>query len=345
MLDLVAYASRPTKSATDDGHRLKATAWQVLTVLILRGETGEYPGDDHIAKLINHNRSTVWRARDDLERRGMLVISGSRTDLRYELRTPNTPTYHQQAEINRLCDQPVMASPPVAGVPVPESQRASEPASQEVISGEMSVTAPELVPQESPEIRAKTKRISPEVKAWCVASPANMTLYIRFGAAAYQKTLEECEATLKPSSTDWLVFKPADLNYPFFDNGSWKASHYMGYFWHHVCLWRAQRNIPLTMPQWSRLAGAVANLQRTMIPYQAFLVVWRVAVWFDVIRMRLGRLGDNMMLDEASLDHRLVKEQALLLEGLSQDQQNEEWTRALNPQPRQPSNGGEYHVG
>ena len=184
--------------------------------------------------------------------------------------------------------------------PVPDAAPLSDPEPAPEV-----VTVPQAAPEEVANVRIKTTKLSAEAIAWFTEKPENMDLYLRFGSGACNKTRADCEATLRSQPTDWLAFKPADEAAPF--SYAWKATNHMGYYWHGVCLWRARNGINLTMPQMGRLAGAVSGLLKVMTPWQAHLYIFNAIHYFELAQFRIGRLGETMILDEASLSHSLVK--------------------------------------
>ena len=171
-------------------------------------------------------------------------------------------------------------------------------------------------PSEKPDKPAARKvRMTPEQAEWFLSDPECMALYLRFGAEAYGKTREEKD-TLKSQGTDWLAHKPEDWTNPF--TKEWTQPQYGAYFWYGVCRWRAAHGIALTFPSWGRLMGEVRNLLKTTTPWQAYLHLRRVVENFDVIRFLIGRLGEGFVLDEGSLNHPLVKQKSLLIDGHGQ---------------------------
>ncbi|MEI8196789.1 MAG: hypothetical protein WCI73_12895, partial [Phycisphaerae bacterium] len=160
----------------------------------------------------------------------------------------------------------------------------------------------------------------------------NMDLYIRFGIGAYGKTRQEAEQTLKASANDWLSHKPADEVHPW--EKTWSHNQYMGYYWHGVCKWRAACGIPLTFPVWSRLAGDIRNLLAKTAPNQAYSNIFYVINYFNLIRFRVGgRVGESLMLDEASLTNSLINAQILHLSSHGREWLDSEIERMNNPQP------------
>lgn len=203
---------------------------------------------------------------------------------------------------------------------------------------------PEEVPEEVPEApKPKTVKFTPEVSAWFLTQPDRMDLYLRFGLEAFGKTAEECAANLKPSGTDWQQFTSDPVRV--FNADLWKTSHYMGYYWHWVCKWRAFYNIELTFPQWNRLAGEISNLLKTMSPRQAYEYIYVVGNHFDLIKFRAGKIGAGFLMSENSLGHGVIKQQALYLNSLNNEQWAAEYERMRNPPtPFQRTPGGEVNV-
>ena len=67
------------------------------------------------------------------------------------------------------------------------------------------------------------------------------------------------------------------------------------------------------------MAGDVRNLLKSTTPFDAFSHIWIVIYHFDLIRHLLGRIGQNMVLDETSLSHSLIKQQVLVIRQRGQD--------------------------
>lgn len=159
-------------------------------------------------------------------------------------------------------------------------------------------------------------KLTEEAKTWFVSSPDNMDLYLRFGAGAAGKQQAECEQTLQPINTDWLQFKPQprseqDIMFPF--DPQWQGTHMMGYYWSGVNRWRAKKGMELAFPQWNRLAGEIKKALATGTSFQVYSRIYTVINHFDLIRWRIGKLGDDLMLDEVTLNHRLVAQQSAML--------------------------------
>ena len=175
---------------------------------------------------------------------------------------------------------------------------------------------PTPAPKPEPEKPKAKKTMTPAAAAWFLESPDHIEAYLRFGGDAYGKTLEEIQG-MPSEGTDWLSHKPADLIYPFEKN--WTIPQFMGFFWSGVSRWRAENQYPLTFPQFSRMAGDVRNLLKSTTPFDAFSHIWIVIYHFDLIRHLLGRIGQNMVLDETSLSHSLIKQQVLVIRQRGQD--------------------------
>jgi len=184
---------------------------------------------------------------------------------------------------------------------------------------------PELVPQAAAKAKAT---LTDEVKAWAVSSLDAMTLYLRFGVNAFGKTPAECEASIRPSPNDWLVHKPADPLFPFPQDMPISAKQLMGYYWHGVSRWRAYHKIELTLPEWGRLGKELLRASETMTSWRLYCRLFATINHFDLIRWRIGGvIGATLILDESTLNHKLVTLQAMLIAGQPADWINAEYDR------------------
>jgi len=153
-------------------------------------------------------------------------------------------------------------------------------------------------PAES-DVKNRASKLTPEKMAWFLERPEQMDLYIRFGSDACGRSREECEATLRRSRTDWLIFKPANELYPF--TKEWNDPHHAGYYWHGVCRWRARKGINLTIPQWGRLLGEITKLTRAMTSAQAHLYIFNAIHNFELVQYRIGRIGEQLFVGAVGL--------------------------------------------
>jgi hypothetical protein len=159
----------------------------------------------------------------------------------------------------------------------------------------------------APAKQSSRETLTPEMREWFLSSPDNLSAYLRFGVAAHGLTAEQWQG-LPSQATDWLAHKPADPGNPFTKH--WSIPQFAAYYWDGASRWRAKNNHQLTFPNWGRLTGEVKNLVKTTTPFQAYAHLFRVVHHFDLIRFLIGRLGPSLMLDEASPNHALVKQQA-----------------------------------
>lgn len=295
------------RSKDRSGRPLSATAINLYWALCELGGVGEYPGTAPMSLLINAARNSTWRAERALMEAGLVEFAQDAGGAKsYRLKFADMPLASQQRGVEEIFGGPVA----VAQEPPPPRQRQTKrrPKAQ----------PPPDAPQAAPAAEAKPRqpRLTDDAKAWFIASPENMDLYLRFGAAACGKTPAECEGVLPPGGTDWLAFKPAprsdtDLLFPF--DPRWKPTHHMGYFWHGVCRWRAAHGLELLFPQWDRLAGEVKKALATSTSFNVFSRVYTIIHHFDLIRWRIGRIGEDLTLNEIALNHKLVVEHAMLM--------------------------------
>lgn len=207
------------------------------------------------------------------------------------------------------------SGPPASNPPSPQSFGPLESASSssETFGAQPgTVRAAASSPPPMASKRAGTRRawMSPEQMAWCLASPENVDLYLRFGADAFGRARLECEGgALASMPEDWLAFGPDDEVHPF--SNDWGASHHAGYYWHGVCRWRANAGINLTLPQWRRLDEEIRKLLTTMTSWQVHLYIFNLVNYFELVQFRIGNLGKSLVLDETTLGHALVRQELL----------------------------------
>jgi len=302
------------KAVEDQGDQISYTAVMLYMLLAELGEEGVYPPQPQIAKFLSVARSNIWRAEQALIKLGLLTFipDGNRTK-RYAIVINHEVT---RPHHNFWRDSVNLQTRPIVVKDLPDRS----PSEPQVVVGDEPVPAEPELPVapptpagETPKVKEKPKptRLDPYYAQWFLASPDNMALYLRFGVEAFEKPRADAEATLKSKGTDWLEFKPANETYPY--DQKWNHNHFMGYFWQGVCRWRAAHNIPLTFPQWGRLAGDIKNLLATMTPSQANQYVFCVITYFDLVRFRAGKIGESLILDEASLNHKIIRDQILLI--------------------------------
>ena len=299
------------------------------------GERGEYPDIAEITAALNVNRVCIWRAEKALQSAGLLTLTmvgkaHSRRKWNYVIGMPDRITFAQQRAWKSMTEPEAKAqdtTPESVDITLQEAP-AAPPLTVSPVAVTTEATPPSTPHAETaPAPTEKKKKLDPVVAEWFLAKPENMDLYLRFGTDAYGKTQAECEANLKPSATDWLAFKlpafntwPAEtqaqyLLYPFpkEEEGKWTHNHFMGYFWQGVCKWRAKHGIPLTFPRWSRLAGEIRNLLATTTPYNAYTFIYFTLEHFDLIRFQAGKIGSSLILDEAALNHKIIRDHMLII--------------------------------
>jgi hypothetical protein len=301
--------------------RLGAVTVSVFLLIADNGPEGAYPGSQKVADMLAVRRNSVQEAEVILTSLGLVKFTTGQSR-RYEISAFKEPDSKQLKGLKALID--AQSSGPPAVVPTPEVEQAvpAEAADQPMIvpaEAACNFRAPEPVPEvvtvpqaaaeEIPNLKIKAVKLTPDAIAWFTEKPENMDLYLRFGSGACGLARAVCESTLKSSPTDWLAFKPANEIHP--DTREWKATHHMGYYWHGVCMWRAQNGINLTMPQMGRLAGTIAGILKTMTADQTHLYMFNALYHFELAQFRIGRLGEGMILDEATLAHSLVRTELL----------------------------------
>ena len=341
-------------AVTNVDKALGSTATCLYLWLSQRNITGAYPGSVTMAKVLSSHRNTIPNAERLLEETGLLTISGSGQKKNYTLHVPTTRTKPQRDDWNNasidtcrnwgleaqikavLQDAPPKVEiAPVVGVQAPiQVVEQPAPAQPPVVV----MSQPQLVVQEAqgtfqrkeepkesapvpaPEVKEKKSVMTQEMYAWFLASPDRVEAWLRFGSGAYLKTPEEMQG-MPSQPTDWLALNPADRLYPY--HKDWTFKHFLGYFWSGVCDWRASHGCPLTFPNWGRLSGDLRNFLKTTTHNEAFTHVWIVANYFDLIKWQIGRIGQDMILDETALSHSLIRQKAMAIR-----QHGQEWLDA-----------------
>ena len=323
------------RAVTGEGKPLNGTALGLLWALAEIGDAGKYPGWQAAVALLGSSRTAVFRAETALKTSGLVEFDGPHTDRAFRLTVTDAPTAAQ----DRGLGQWFGGKPPVAPASKPRTPRraaaespapnpqpadpadeaapAPAPAADPVVAPTPKPTpAAKPAPAAKPPAKAAKPKLTDEAKTWFVSHPDQMDLYLRFGAGAAGKSQAQCEQTLKPGNTDWLMFVPQprgpqDVQFPFREG--WQATHLMGYYWSGVNHWRARKGMELAFPQWDRLAGEIKKALATGTVFQAYSRIYTVIQHFDLIRWRIGKLGEDLMLDEVTLNHRLVMQQSAQL--------------------------------
>ena len=312
------------------------TAALLYLVLSELGEMGEYPDVAELTAVLNVHRASIWRAEKALQAAGLLTLTmvgkaHSRRKWNYVVGRPDRITFAQQWAWKSMTEpeaKPDDNTPESVEIVPQESPDARVPPVVE--AGTTTPPPPAADTPNTPAPARKKKKMDSVVAEWFLANPENMDLYLRFDVNAYGKTQAECEANLKPSNTDWQAFRlpafstwPAETQasyllypYPKPEEGTWTHNHFMGYFWQGVCRWRVKHNIPITFPRWDRLAGEIKNLLATMTPHQAYTFIYFTMEHFDLIRFKIGKIGSSLILDEAALTHKLIRDQMMIIASL-----------------------------
>jgi hypothetical protein len=280
-------------SHLEQGQRkLSSTAKELFRFAVFMGPSGLWPQPGFvIAAVGGKTADAVIKAQKQLQAAGLVQFSPD----------PSNPELY--AVMLRESDRDAQLRAMVA-------LKRSE-AAQQSIAAE---------PKKSPH----ASKVTSEMIPWFVASPENMDVYLRFGAPGYGKTVAQCEAEgLRSSATDWLAFGPENPKLPYSDR--WTGASFMGYFWQGAMRWRAQNNVPLTMPAFGRFAGAVKSLIETSGPAQAYSMIFTIIHHFDLIRFYTGNIGQGLIMDEGTLAHGLVKQNALQIAMNGSGEGGREW--------------------
>ncbi|MCL2646040.1 MAG: helix-turn-helix domain-containing protein [Phycisphaerales bacterium] len=188
-------------------------------------------------------------------------------------------------------------------------------------------STPTITKKDSATKTKSKAELTNEAKDWFTASADNMELFIRFGAAAYGKTPDECIAAKLPSTdTDWLAFNSADPDYPY--DPQWTPDHLMGYFWQGVCRWRSQNGVMLEFPQQAKLAANIKSLCSGMTVQQAYVYIFFLIHHFPLIRFLIGgQMGEGIILNAGSLTHPTIRDKVLMLRDRGDQWRQEQYER------------------
>lgn len=281
----------------DSKGKTLGTAAVVLALwLFRRGPENTYPGTAVAAQLTGITRAAAWKAEQALE--DAKIVAWAKTEdsvRRYRLLTP------------------------------------ADPSSSQIESWLQWVNPSAAAVEERPGTAALQRKLGPEEMTWFLANAARVRQYLRFGMPGFGKAPEEC-TDLESTAMDFLAFKPASPDYPF-DN-AWKDGNFMGFYWDGVCRWREGKGLPLSLPSWGRLGGEIRNLLKTQTPMQTYGVIWMIINYFDLIRFRVGRIGEGWMLDESTLSNHLVRQHAMTLVSFSREALQAELDRMSESQTR-----------
>ena len=193
---------------------------------------------------------------------------------------------------------------------------------------------PEMNP-ESAKLKEPVRevKLSDKSRNWFRKSAANMSLYLRFGAAAYGAETPEQIAALTSTPMDWLKHNPVDLVNPLDRENGWTVQQFAGYYWAGVCQWREANKVPVTFPRMSRLFGEMKNFMNLAGADNAYKHIWRLVRFFDFLRYLVGKIGQDMTLNETSFNHMLLQQASTRIESRGMEWANMQAQRMAAGKP------------
>jgi hypothetical protein len=287
------------------------------------GGGGKYPGPTAMAKLCGSTRFTVSRAEKQLVERGLVTFSGPDGEKEYRLTDIGPLPTEQLAgwqlvvgTANPERSLEVKKKPRKTKVKEAEPDIPPDPAPVENSDGAadaISSKPEETKEQANSETKpARSKLTQADIAKIC-SSLDSMRTYLLWGKDALYTPGVYPHATCS-----WRKFMtPEDtqeMHVP-----KWETNTFMGYFWFNVSIYRDKRGIPLNLPAWSRLAGDVKNLRKTMTNWQLFMQILTTTQWFDVIKWMSGKAGLSLELNETSLTHGMIKSAANSIGSMSEE--------------------------
>jgi hypothetical protein len=220
---------------------------------------------------------------------------------------------------------PIMGSPP-AEMPEPQPALTVVP-----VSAPIPVPAPILEPASIPtqtdppvenKTRAKKPPLTPADVALICASARSMELYLTYGK---EKVINP-ESVQPESILNWRVFvKDPNANPMTAETtgvAEWKIPHFVGLFWYRVALWRERRGYGQGMPKFERLMGDMKNLMQQLGGnWPLLLYVNALTFHFDMFCVMVGKLAENLILDEVALTHVMIQNAVKQYLGVGEAQQ------------------------
>jgi hypothetical protein len=178
----------------------------------------------------------------------------------------------------------------------------------EMISGHRALP-PGVAPVVEPTTRLPRTRSLTELDMAKISSSVDvMKTYLLYGVGGVRS-----DDRSRISSTNWQQFGGNATDPKI---SQWKATHFAGYYWYRVSVWRAQQPqpMPLVLPVFRKLAGVMRTLLQSMTRLLLFARINFFFGYFELLQFKLGpRIGATLVPDEVSLLNALVKNQ---LDGL-----------------------------
>lgn len=108
----------------------------------------------------------------------------------------------------------------------------------------------------------------------------------------------------------------------------WTNQHFMGFWWYLVCWHWEQNKIPLRLPNWGRIAGAIKS--SPLSKKQLHTHMNDIVRFFPAIKYLTSRSRFVIELDEASISNAIISEKMTVLRGMTRDEFAHVWNEATS---------------
>jgi hypothetical protein len=264
-----------------------------LGTLLGDSSSAPYPGNTLLAELCQVDKATVSRCQKQLIDLGLLKLSEG-AEQAFSLALPEC--FSQEILLAHHTAMSVVNASKTLPL---ETRKAAVKSKRRPLS--------EPVPKPSPMSQEEMSLITSGIEP--------MTNYLLWGVAYFRV---EDKSTLTPETMNWRMFAKFDDDGKITDPGidQWSISQFMGYYWFRVAKYRAEHNVPITLPVYDRLAGELRNLLKQMTCMNAYRHISTMCQHFDLLRWMNPGIGLTLQLDEGSLSNPKIKQSVQSLLGM-----------------------------
>lgn len=306
------------------GGRAKILYWWLLHL----GQGNPIPWENlkDYAKLIGIHRQNIYRMANELAAEGFAEkIDRNTTTIRAIV--PKSVGEDVKQTLDLLKAEIIHQIPPLIAKRRKNSKREPVvlPPEKLYTSGVIVKRAPGKDLQDSPDIRGQHRTLTHENTTLINATYESMRAYLLYGMPGILETDPEKQKLLTPSPLNWRQFRqPGTENLDEESSGikQWQVTHFIGFYWNCVTWWRSQRKIELNLPNYGRLGRSIKTMMARLTSWQLYVYIDQMTTHFDLLCSMVGQIGDNLIMDEASLTHaalRNVTMQYLSVGGESKD--------------------------
>ncbi|MFA9480054.1 hypothetical protein ACERK3_17400 [Phycisphaerales bacterium AB-hyl4] len=184
-----------------------------------------------------------------------------------------------------------------------------------------------------------------EERALILSSVDNVKFYLWWGIGYFRNGMSA--EGLKPATGNWYQHVDRWTDEDGKDRYNlnldrWTLQQFVSFYWWRVCQHRRNENpqCNLSMPLWvkgkdrKRLFDQVKALQERGTPQQVWAYLDRLTTHFDLIRWKLGRLGQSLYLNENTISHGAVAPIVSEMVDWSQDRLEAEYEAMLKAQEK-----------